>query len=150
MRKLSDVAFGLYAAPAYVGRRRAVDLEGDAFVGFDESLAGTPQERWLARVAPTRRIVFRCNSTAALLEAARAGAGVAVLPGFVAEGDPGLVRLEGPEAAPHELWLLVHGDLRRTPRVRAVIDWLDALVEKARPQLTGARGGRRTDIVAGE
>ncbi|HEY6099949.1 MAG TPA: LysR family transcriptional regulator, partial [Anaeromyxobacter sp.] len=131
-RKLSDVAFRLYASPAYLRRRRTVDFANDAFLGFDESLAGAPQERWLARVAPDRRVVFRCNSTAALVEAAGAGVGVAVLPCFVADRDPGLVRLEGPEPVAHELWLLVHGDLRRTPRVRAVIDWLDALIHAAR------------------
>jgi DNA-binding transcriptional LysR family regulator len=134
-RKLSDVAFRLYASPAYLGRRRAVDLAGDAFLGFDESLASAPQERWLARIAPDRRVVFRCNSTAALLAAAEVGAGVAVLPCFVADRDPSLVRVDGPEPVPHELWLLVHGDLRRTPRVRAVIEWLDELVAAARPSL---------------
>src|SRR5574337_745836 len=41
------MAFRLYASPAYLGRRRAVDLAHDAFVGFDESLANTPPERWL-------------------------------------------------------------------------------------------------------
>jgi DNA-binding transcriptional LysR family regulator len=136
-RKLSDVAFCLYASPAYLGRRRAVDLAKDAFVGFDESLASAPQERWLGRVAPERRVVFRCNSTAALEAAAGAALGVAVLPCFVADRDPALVRLEGPEPPPHELWLLVHGDLRRTPRVRAVIEWLDGLVAAARPALAG-------------
>jgi len=136
-RKLSDVAYGLYAGTGYAGGRRAVDLERDAFVGFDESLAGVPQERWLARVAPARRVVFRSNSTASLQAAARAGIGVAVLPCFVAGRDPAHVRLEGPEPENHELWLLVHGDLRRTPRVRAVIEWVDALVEGARSALCG-------------
>ena len=138
MRKLSDVAYALYASPSYLGRRRAVDLASDAFVGFDESLASVPQERWLAKVAPARRVAFRCNSTAALQAAARSGMGVAVLPCFAAGGDPGLVRLEGPEPVSHELWLLVHGDLRRTPRVRAAIEWVDAVVEAARPELCGA------------
>lgn len=147
-RKLSEVAFRLYASPGYLRRRRAVDLAADAFIGFDDSLAGTPQERWLARVAPDRRIVFRCNSTAALQAAARAGVGVAVLPCFAADADQGLVRLEGPEPTPHELWLLVHGDLRRTPRVRAVIEWLDALVQRARDLLSGAPAPRRDDIEA--
>ncbi len=136
-RKLSDVAYGLYAGAAYAPTRRAVDLEKDPFVGCDDSLAGVPQERWLARVAPARRVVFRSNSTASLQAAARAGLGVAVLPCFVAEPDPALVRLDGPQPVNHELWLLVHGDLRRTPRVRAVIDWVDALVERARPALCG-------------
>ena len=140
-RKLSDVAFRMYASPAYVGRRRAVDLAADAFVGLDEVLARTPQERWLARVAPERRVVFRCNSTAALMAAAGAGVGVAVLPCFMADADPGLVRLDGPEPVPHELWLLVHGDLRRTPRVKAVIEWVDAIVASARGALAGAAEG---------
>jgi DNA-binding transcriptional LysR family regulator len=138
-RKLSDVAYALYAARDRAGRRREVDLDHDPFVGFDDSLAGTPQERWLARVAPARQVVFRCNSTASLHAAARLGLGVAVLPCFVADGDPALARLDGPEPVAHELWLLVHGDLRRTPRVRAVIEWVDELVERARPALTGRR-----------
>jgi len=135
-RKLSEVAYGFYASRA-LGGPRPVDFEADAFIGFDESLAGVPQERWVAKVAPARRVVFRTNSTATLQAAARAGVGVALLPCFVAEGDAELVRLRGPDPVPHELWLLVHGDLRRTPRVRAVIDWLDELVERMRPALCG-------------
>ncbi len=142
-RKLSDVAYGLYAAKALVsGRTRAVDFAADLFVGLEEGQANTPQERWLARVAPERRVVFRTNSTAALFAAARLGMGVAVLPRFAADDDDDLVRLGGPEPENHELWLLVHGDLRRTPRVRAVIEWVDELVDRARPALSGTKGGR--------
>ncbi len=137
-RKLSDVAYGLYASAAYAGGgARRVDFAADAFVGFDDSLARVPQERWLTRLAPDHRVVFRTNSTASLQAAARAGVGVAMLPCFLAEGDPAIVRLDGPEPVQHELWLLVHGDLRRTPRVRAVIEWVDEIVERARPALCG-------------
>ena len=141
-RKLSDVAYGLYAAKALVsGRTRAVDFAADLFIGLEEQ-ANTPQERWLAKVAPERRVVFRTNSTAALFVAARAGMGVAVLPRFVADRDAQLVHLEGPEPANHELWLLVHGDLRRTPRVRAVIEWVDELVDRSRAALSGKAASR--------
>ncbi|HEY7725311.1 MAG TPA: LysR family transcriptional regulator [Anaeromyxobacteraceae bacterium] len=137
-RKMSDVAYGLYASRELAGgAARPVRFDADPFMGFDDSLARAPQERWLERVGPGRRVVYRCNSTGSLLAAARAGVGVAVLPRFLADGDPGLVRLDGPEPVNHELWLLVHGDLRRTPRVRAVIEWLDEVVERARPALTG-------------
>jgi DNA-binding transcriptional LysR family regulator len=71
--------------------------------------------------------------------AARSGIGVAVLPAFIAAETPELVRLRGPEPVPHELWLLVHGDLRETPRVRAVIEWVDALVARLRPAIAGSR-----------
>ena len=140
-RKLSDVAYGFYASPAYLsGREAGVDFARDDFVGPDDGVAGTPHERWIARVGPERRVVFRCNSTASLAAAARAGLGVALLPRFAGDGDPGLVRLDGPEPAHHELWLLVHGDLRRVPRVRAVIEWVDWAVERARGALAGTAG----------
>jgi DNA-binding transcriptional LysR family regulator len=137
-RKLSDVAYAVYAARGSAAARRgAVDLGGDAFLGLDESLAGTPQERWLERVAPGRRVVFRTNSTASLMAGVRGGLGVAVLPRFAADPDAGLIRLGGPEPVNHELWLLVHADLRRSPRVQAVIEWVDEMVVRARPLLSG-------------
>jgi len=143
MRKLSDVAFGLYASADYAAQRRGtVSFTRDGFVGFDESLAGVPQERWLAKVGPDRNVVFRSNSTASLLAAVGLGLGVGVLPCFLADADARLRRLEGPEPANHELWLLVHGDLRRTPRVRAVIEWVDELVDRARPALSGRHARR--------
>jgi DNA-binding transcriptional LysR family regulator len=144
-RKLAEVAYRLYAAREHPAARRGeVSFAEDTFVGLDDTLASAPQERWLAKVGPSRRVVFRTNSTASLQVAARAGVGVAVLPCFVAERDPALVRVDGPTPTSHELWLLVHGDLRRTPRVRAVIEWVDELVARARPGLCGtpeAAGG---------
>ena len=135
-RKLADVAHRLYAGEGSAAARRGrVDLAADDFIGFDDSLSGTPQERWLAKLAPDRRVVFRCNSTASLVVAAGLGVGVGLLPCFVAERQPSLVALEGAEPMFHELWLLVHGDLRRTPRVNAVIEWVDALIAAAAPQL---------------
>jgi DNA-binding transcriptional LysR family regulator len=134
-RKLSDVAYGFYASPSLVGSRRDVDFAADPFVAFDESLASTPHERWIAKVAPERRVVFRCNSTASLAAAACSGVGIAMLPLFVAGTMSNLVRLAGPEPVAHELWLLVHGDLRRAPRVEAVINWVDDLVRRSRPLL---------------
>jgi DNA-binding transcriptional LysR family regulator len=138
MRKLATMAHRLYAARGHPAARRGrADFAADPFVGFDESQAGIPQERWLARLGPARRVAFRANSTASLHAAARAGVGLAVLPCFLADADPGLVRVEAPEPIAMELWLLVHGDLSHTPRVRAVIDWLDEVVRKERPRLEG-------------
>jgi DNA-binding transcriptional LysR family regulator len=145
-RKLSEVAYGLYASAGYrEGRRGPVDLAEDHFLTFDDSLSGTPQERWLARTAPGCRVAFRCNSTFALMSAARQGLGVAMLPCFLAAQEPALRRLDGPEPPPHEMWMLVHGDLRRAPRVRAVLEWIDAVVAEARPALCGKAdpGGQR-------
>ncbi len=135
-RKLSEVAYGFYASAGYAASRSGpVDFGAEPFI--DDSLARVPQQRWLAQVGPDRRVVFRSNSTASIQAAARQGLGIALLPRFVGDRDPLLTRLDGPEPVRHELWLLVHGDLRRSPPVRAVIEWVDELVEQARPALTG-------------
>jgi DNA-binding transcriptional LysR family regulator len=138
-RRLSPLALAFYAAAATeAGARGAVDLRDDPFLGSDGD-GNEPEERWLHELVPERRVIYRCNSTTSLLAAARQGLGVAVLPCYMGDGDPVLRRLDGPEPPSHEIWLLVHGDLRRTPRVRAVIDWLDELVARARPALLGLR-----------
>jgi len=141
-RRVAEVAFAFYAAPSYLEGRLAVDYDADCFLGHDEAQVSTPQERWLAKEAPQRRVVFRCNSSAALGVAARSGIGVALLPCFLADGDPALRRLVDPVPVTHEIWLLVHGDLRRTPRVRAVIEWVDDLFARAAPRLAGKRSER--------
>ncbi|MEM9488969.1 MAG: hypothetical protein AAGC55_07490 [Myxococcota bacterium] len=46
-----------------------------------------------------------------------------LLPCFVGDGDPALRRL-GEPVAMDQLWLLIHADLRRSARVRALIDFL--------------------------
>ncbi|ACL64387.1 transcriptional regulator, LysR family [Anaeromyxobacter dehalogenans 2CP-1] len=137
-RKLASVAYGIYASPAFAAERRGrMDLARDPVLAYEG--ATSPQERWMDDLAPARAVAFRCNTSLALAAAARTGIGAAVLPCFVADGDPALVRLDGPEPPSYDLWLLVHGDLRRVPRVRAVIEWVDGVVDDARELLAGTR-----------
>ena len=59
------------------------------------------------------------------LVAARAGIGLAVLPCYLGDPEPDLVRAlpGGPvPALVRELWIVTHQDLRRTARVRAFFD----------------------------
>jgi len=68
--------------------------------------------------------------TQTLLDAARAGLGCTVLPCFAGEHDPTLRRVESPRAMePMTLWLVYHQDLRRSPRLRAVVDLVDEMVQ---------------------
>ena len=97
-----------------------------------------PQQRWLLRAAAGRPFVLRANDLATIHEAARAGLGVAALPRFLADDDPMLTEIETAEPpVSREIWLLVHPDLRRSPRVRAVMDALVSIVERDRAVLEG-------------
>ncbi len=135
-RRLARLAFGLYAAVSYAQRTPPAQR---VFLGYDDSLGEVAQQRWLERLAAGRPLVIRANDLATIHEAARAGLGVAALPRFLADPDPALAELETPEPPiSREIWLLVHPDLRRSPRVRAVMDGLVAIVESDRALLEGA------------
>ncbi|WP_448206133.1 LysR family transcriptional regulator [Azospirillum sp. sgz302134] len=136
-RRLGTMGYGLYASPSYLEKRAEADW---GFVGYDESLDHVPQQRWLRGVAAGRPFVFRANDLASLAAAARAGLGIAALPHFLGRPDPGLVHVPT-EPAPggRELWLLVHNDLRRAGRVRAVMDTLIAMIDGNRELLEGDR-----------
>lgn len=67
-------------------------------------------------------------------QAARAGVGAALLPCFLGDADPGLIRLAAdPLPAPRPLWMSVHADVRRSPMVRAVMDHLVAVIVEESP-----------------
>jgi DNA-binding transcriptional LysR family regulator len=130
-RKIGSLGFGLYAARLYAQGRPPEALE---FIGYDDDLEHLPQERWLHAFAGDRPFVFRANDVVSLQMAAREGLGVALLPSFIGEPDEALIRIDGPQPAfSRELWLVVHGDLRRSPPVRAVMDFLAEVIGKAFP-----------------
>ena len=62
---------------------------------------------------------------------AETGGGVGLLHTFAADGDPGLVRVLPEVAVPRAYWLVVHAELRRLPRVRAVADFLEEAAHAA-------------------
>jgi len=81
--------------------------------------------KWLHHHGLEEAVVMEHGSTSGLLAAVRAGMGMAVLPSFMADRDPELVRVVQPPANDRiELWLLTHERIRHTPRVRAVMDFL--------------------------
>ncbi|MFP4591772.1 LysR family transcriptional regulator [uncultured Ralstonia sp.] len=136
-RPLGDLGYGLYAMPEVLARPEA-EWE---FIGYDERLRHVPQQRWLDDYAGERRVVLRCSDLSAIHQAALAGLGVAALPHFLgapAETGTLLRRLPVDDPALHrEIWLVIHPDVRRSPRVRAVANGLIALFEANRHILAG-------------
>lgn len=139
-RKLSDIAFALYGERGYIERRgrpaRPDALGGHSLIGWCSDVAAIPGVDWLAQAGQEGEMVARCSSILSLIGAARAGVGLAVLPCFAAEVYPELERLSEPLDW-SELWLVVHPDVRRAARVRAVMDFLIEMVEASAPMLRG-------------
>ena len=126
-RKLGTFAVELYASPAYLAERRPEDF---VFIAYDEESDDLPQQKWLMSFAGERPIVFKTNDLEAQRAAARNGVGIAALPNFLGDGDAGLKRLDlAIKPVVREVWLIVHGDLRRTPPVSAVMDFLSGCLQ---------------------
>jgi DNA-binding transcriptional LysR family regulator len=126
--RIGCLAVGLYVAKAVVGNRR-IRINGiDSMRGLS-LLAYTPQFRtlqkakWFRPILESASIALTSNSTDALLAAARAGLGIAVLPRFVARRYDDLVPVSDNVSEP-DLRLITHPESRRDPKVRVTADFL--------------------------
>jgi DNA-binding transcriptional LysR family regulator len=141
-RKLADIAWSVYGAPALLarsGRPQAIaDLTAHPLIGWDEGATQIKVVEWLATIAPDGAFVYRTSSLVNQLVAARAGIGLAVLPCYLGDVEPELVRLfePVPELA-RELWIVTHADLRHTARVRAFLEMVGEGIVRERALLEG-------------
>jgi len=140
-RRLCTLATTVYGAGSYLEREPAAQTPGQhAWLMPDDELAQLPFAGWQRKHFPAARVVFRSNSLSGLFEAVKHGMGVAPLPCFLGDPEPGLQRLvEPPDELASELWLLTHPDLRRTARVRALMDFLSECIGSGRELIEGRR-----------
>lgn len=137
VRRVAEVGHGLYAARSYLAR---YPLRSAAELADRPLLSGPPgdaESAWFAKLAKGQKPTFTSVLSVALLAAAKAGAGIAVLPRYLGDAEPDLEHLPMPDEPREALWLTVHRDLRATPRVRAVMDFLVAQFTREKVALRG-------------
>jgi DNA-binding transcriptional LysR family regulator len=140
-RRVGVGALALFAARRYHdahGSPENGDFAGHRLLLFDESLAGLPGRQWVEERLNGAQIAMRCNETLPLLEAARAGAGIALLPAMAAHGEPELAPVAPGILARADNILVTHRDLRRRARVRAVFDFIVRLSTENAAAISGA------------
>jgi len=136
-RKLSDYSLGIYAPadrPDWQGAVAAAPLSrtGIPVIGYMPDILYAPELDYLGEIEPGLRATVRSSSILAQRRMIAGGAGVGVLPCFLAAGDPALVRVRPEQAIARAFWLALHRDVAPQPRIRAFIDWLDAEVRESR------------------
>ncbi len=129
-KPLGKLSFGLYASRRYVEARlrsttlRKGDLASLDVVAHSKEHASRLQNAWLNALG-AQRFVFRSNSDAVILEAAKASQGICVLADLVGRAEPELVRLTPDVPSPLlPVWLAFHREARAQPRIRVVIEAL--------------------------
>lgn len=136
-RKLGDYTLGLYAArdkPAlFSGLATPQDLAGRPFVSYIDDLIHAPELDYLPGIGQDIQPRLRSSNLIAQWQATAAGAGLCVLPAFLADPDPRLVRVL-PETIglSRSFWLSVHADMRDLARIRVTADFIAACVAAER------------------
>ncbi|MBF5010010.1 LysR family transcriptional regulator [Burkholderia pseudomultivorans] len=139
-RRVGGIEVGLFARDDYIARHgmpTTIDaLAHHALIGFDTV---TPFIRAATRMLPAwKRDAFalRTDSNLAQLAMIRAGYGIGFCQTGLAARDVRLVRvLPDALATVLETWVVMHEDLRTSPRCRVVFD---ALVDSLRAYIDGA------------
>lgn len=140
--KLADYALGVYATRAVLaehGTPSSVDdLVGKPLVYFIESMLQVDVLDEARVALPGMVDAVSSTNVFVHVEATRAGAGFGLLPAFLADREPDLVRVLRDEVRPRlPYWLVAPLEVYRLPVVSAYLEALRTRLELVRPLLLG-------------
>jgi DNA-binding transcriptional LysR family regulator len=130
-RRLGASRIGLFAHRGYLAKFGApsslADLASHRLIGFDRDDRSFRAAGPIAAHLSPESFGFRCDSDLAQLAALRAGVGIGGCQENIARRSPELSRVL-PDLFSHalEIWLVMHEDMKATPRLRLLFDHLAA------------------------
>ena len=133
-RRLTDYRLLVYAAESYLDAAAPIvdvaDLSAHPFVGYIEDMLFARELNYLGALGPPVSARLRSTNLLAQVHATRAGAGLCVLPAFIAASHPGLVPVL-PEAVSltRSFHMHIHEDHRKAAHIRAVAGFIAGEVE---------------------
>ena len=122
VQRLRSICFGFFAHPGYLKRTAR---QRRAFLMLSTV---NPQQAWAKQLIGEADILLCCNDFELIRQAARQRMGIGFLPYLCVQPDDDLVPVVvngcSPEVLEETLYLVMHEDVRHSPRVRAVADFL--------------------------
>ncbi|WP_405126000.1 LysR family transcriptional regulator [Pseudomonas marginalis] len=144
-RKLTDYRLALYASRAYLARTPPIekreDLAAHSWIDYVDDLLFSQELKFLSSFCRNPKVVFHSTSVIAQHQAARSGLGIAVLPCFMASGDPQLVPLLPGEGIQRSYWISSRRELHKSVRLRVLWDYVVELCAREQPLLLGESNG---------
>lgn len=129
IKRLATIEMGLYASQHYLARRgmpvQGEQLRGHDLLMFPRELVPRHWNNFCGEALHDPNVVLQCNSQLLLRSATRSGLGIGLLSAFLADKDPELVRLFPENKDWVDIWLVLHPDVQRAARVRAVVQALE-------------------------
>lgn len=137
-RKLPGFYDSYYASRDYLDAHDLHDpAAGAGWIGYHDMPHTFPHEV-LSVPYPALPITLSINSLPARVAACKGGVGLAMLPCFVGDQEPELVRItNAPPVLPAETWILVHPALHKAERARVVMDFFVAALLAKRDLVEG-------------
>lgn len=139
-RRISSMGWAPYAPESrgIVPDQNVFETD-EKWVGFGDPVSGSVAGRWFGARIPASKLVLTVNSVASVASSVQSGIGLGLLPCFVGDQTPGLIRIGEPvKEASTALWILTHADLRRSVRTRAFLDYVGAELAKRKKLIEGA------------
>ncbi|MEM8499708.1 MAG: LysR family transcriptional regulator [Pseudomonadota bacterium] len=124
-KRLATITTSLYASKDYFSDNQpSVDtMKNQRFVLYDDHFGDIPEVLWAREHGFPGRASMQSSSTLAMLEAVKQGIGVGLLPDFLARKHD-LKRVDFPTPPARSLWLVLHRDVRKEPKVVKVRNWI--------------------------
>jgi DNA-binding transcriptional LysR family regulator len=140
MRRMGELADGLYASREYLARRgrpAGPDLRDHDYIDYDDGYSSQAEMAWLRQLARPGRCALRVTGTHGMFGAVHAGLGIGVLPCWMGDAEEKLERVLPAERYAADLWMVLHRDLRHVARIRVVAEFLARELKAAGPRLSG-------------
>lgn len=136
-RKLIDYTLHVYAASRYLENTAPIkgpeDFREHPLIGYIPDLIFMPELDYMGTVADNLTPHLSSTNLFAQMHATEAGAGLCILPDFLARDRPGLVSVL-PERIEltRTFWIMAHLDSRESTRIQTVIAFISDQVKQAR------------------
>lgn len=135
-RKLTDYELGIYAArdrrDLWRDLGKPDDLAEQPFISYIEDLIFAPELDYVPLISKAITPRIRSSNLVAQMQATAAGAGICVLPCFLADSDERLIRVLPREVRlTRTFWMIVHSDMRDLARIRTAAEFIAESVRKS-------------------
>lgn len=136
-KRLFPYQEAIYASPAYLDSLAGSPSNTARWIGWGGT--GLFRPSWVEKTEYAgARIWGGIENLSVQVAAAEAGLGLIALPCFIGDRAKGLRRAPGPgPQLARQLWLLTHSDLRRTRRIRIVMEFLEKQLRRNRDLIEG-------------
>ena len=116
MRKIGAIQYSVY--------RKTKKSPTHDWIGFCGHLANIPEVKWIEEQVGGMPPLMRTNDPSIVLDAIETGLATGILPVVIGEKKATLERVENAPIVDRDIWLVTRMDMKDTPRIIAVNDWI--------------------------